>query len=174
MVTNVRKQHKWELMRKSEFLDKSAGWDVKTPWVPQEKGAQDRHWSPVFPIGAFPGLLQGAFPWLTGTAEPGIPSLHGLVGMTDANMLPQSADADPVGGWGCRDHWHDPSPLWLLLISANQHVWSAFKLWFALICGWLVHAEIKGSCLRQYAKRFFPFLTPSRSQRCPIVWMFRT
>lgn len=30
-VTNVRKQHKRELMRKSEFLDKSAGWDVETP-----------------------------------------------------------------------------------------------------------------------------------------------
>lgn len=76
--------------------------------------------------------------------------------------------------WGCRDHWHVPSHLWLLLISANQHVWSAFKLWFALICGWLVHAEIKGSCVRQYAKRSFPFLTPSRSQKCPIICMFKT
>lgn len=62
MVTNVRQQHKREVMRKSGFLDKSAGWDGKTPRVAEEEGAQVHDWSPVFPVGAFPGLLQGAFP----------------------------------------------------------------------------------------------------------------
>lgn len=46
--------------------------------------------------GFFAGFYEGIFHWLTGTAEQGNPSLHGLVGMTDANMLPLSPDTDTI------------------------------------------------------------------------------
>jgi len=46
--------------------------------------------------GLFSGFYEGIFHWLTGTAEQGNPSLHGLVGMTDANMLLLSPDTDTI------------------------------------------------------------------------------
>lgn len=42
------------------------------------------------------GFYEAVFYWLTGAAEQGNPSLHGLVGMTDANMLLLSPDSDTI------------------------------------------------------------------------------
>lgn len=42
------------------------------------------------------GFYEGIFHWLTGSAERGNPSLHGLVGMTDANMLLLTIDTDAI------------------------------------------------------------------------------
>lgn len=55
-------------------------------------------WVQVFPRPLFSpaGFYEGIFHWLTGTAEQGNPSLHGLVGMTDANMLLLSPDTDTI------------------------------------------------------------------------------
>lgn len=52
--------------------------------------------SPLNAAELFSGFYEGIFHWLTGTAEQGNPSLHGLVGMTDANMLLLSPDTDTI------------------------------------------------------------------------------